>query len=78
MEVMPFENDDGSFRYSSASPDEEALCAAAAYFDVVFRERTTMELRVTVGAESAPERWACQPRAWHDAPRTALPCSKLA
>ena len=43
--------------YSSASPDEEALCRAAAFFGVVFLARSTAELLVAVGEEAEPERW---------------------
>ena len=47
------------YRYASASPDEEALCAAASFFNVTFTERTTTELHLRVGEgdEAAPERW---------------------
>ena len=55
--VMPTKADDGSHAYSSASPDEEALCRAAAFFDVTFTARTTAELQLQLQEEPEPERW---------------------
>ena len=54
-EVDPRTN--GSVAYSSASPDEEALCRAAAFFGVCFVERTTAEMQVQIGDEPQRERW---------------------
>ena len=43
----------GLYEYASASPDEEALCAAAAFFGVVLSKRTTFELTLLIGARFA-------------------------
>ena len=47
----------GTVAYSSASPDEEALCRAAAFFGICFTERTTAELQVQMPSAARPERW---------------------
>lgn len=48
----------GLFEYASASPDEEALCSAAAFFGVVLTKRTANELLLSVGEEKEEESWA--------------------